>query len=369
MGKFSLTVGALVASAGAASAGAVDRGMQSTAILFEKGNYVELTFGYLSPTVEGTESPLLGGQRSGNMYGNYETGSLSVKAKINDNLDAAFIIDRPYGAKTDYPTGTNYIAAGTTAGLSSTSYTALLKYRFASNISVLGGLRYQTLAADAFVPFLAPPGVPIPYKVVGERDEAWGYVLGVAWEKPEIAARVSLTYNSAIDYELPTTESSVFGTTTSTTETSTPQSLNLEFQSGIAPNTLLFGGIRWVEWSEFTISPPAYAALAGGTSLVFYNDDVVTYTLGLGYKFNENWSGAVTYAHDTAIGGYTLNLGPVDGYDSIALAATYTQGNVKVTGAIRYFALGDAVTQIGSFENNFEGNDAIGVGLRIGYTF
>jgi hypothetical protein len=32
-----------------------------------------------------------------------------------------------------------------------------------------------------------------------------------------------------------------------------------------------------------------------------------------------------------------LNLGPVDGYDSIALAASYTNGQVEVTAAIRYF--------------------------------
>ncbi len=371
MGKLIWTAGALIASTSAAMAGAIDRSMQSTAVIFENGNYVELTFGFLSPNVEGTEVPALGGQSSGNMYGDYTTGSLSVKTQLREGLDAAFIIDRPYGANTDYPVGTGYIAAGTTANLESTSYTALLNYTFPSNVSVLGGIRYQTLSADAFIPFLKPPGSTKPYEVTGEQDGGWGYVLGVAWEKPEIAARVSLTYNSAIDYELPTTESSVFGTKTSTSDTSTPQSVNLEFQTGVAANTLLFGGIRWVDWTGFEIAPPSYAALAGNTALVYYNDDVMTYTLGLGYKFSETWSGAVTYVHDTPIGGYTLNLGPVDGYDSIAVAASYTQGAMKITGAIRYFALGDAETVVGPFKPaaTFDGNDAIGVGIRIGYTF
>ncbi len=365
-------VGAIAVTTGAASAGAIDRSTQSISMIFETGNYVELTFGYLTPDVSGTEVPALGGQSSDNMYGDYSTGSLSFKTAINENVDIGFIIDKPFGADTSYPLGTGYFAQGTTADLDTTAYTALLKYRFQNNFSLIGGIRYQTLAADAFIPFLTPaPGFSAPYRVVGSEDGGWGYVLGAAWEKPEIAARVSLTYNSAIDYELPTTETSVFGSVDSTTKTSTPQSVNFEFQTGIAKDTLLFGGIRWVEWSDFVVSPPSYAALAGGQDLIFYEGDVATYTLGIGYRFNEVWSGAVTYVHDDPIGGYSLNLGPVDGYDSIALAASYTNGAIKVTGVVRYFALGDTQTRLGALApaTNFEDNDAIGVGLRIGYSF
>jgi long-chain fatty acid transport protein len=259
-----LTLGALVGSTGLAAAGAIDRGTQSTAVIFETGNHVELTFGYLSPSVTGTEvtipgSPTFNGSSSGEMYRNYITGSLSIKTQIQDGLDAAFIIDRPFGADTSYPLGTGYVAAGTTASLESTSYTALLKYRFANQVSLLGGIRYQTLSAKSFIPFITSGPSFAPYSVVGEQDDGFGYVLGVAWEKPEIAARVSLTYNSAIDFDLPTTETSFLGgPVSSTSQTKTPQSVNLEFQTGIAPNMLLFGGVRWVDWEQFRISPPVY---------------------------------------------------------------------------------------------------------------
>ena len=103
---------ALAASTGLAAAGAIDRANQSTAVIFEPGSYVELSFGHLSPSVEGTEVPGLGGQSSGDMYRDYNTGSLSVKTQIREGLDAAFIIDRPYGADTAYPLGTGYFAQG-----------------------------------------------------------------------------------------------------------------------------------------------------------------------------------------------------------------------------------------------------------------
>ncbi|PZR00953.1 MAG: hypothetical protein DI533_03160 [Cereibacter sphaeroides] len=370
MRKTICAIGVLAASSSVASAGAIDRSSQSTAVMFEPGGYVELTYGFLSPNVEGQEPAALGGQKSGEMYNDYRTGSFSIKTELQPGFDLGFIIDKPYGADTAYPLGTGYIAAGTTASLDSTSYTALLRYRFPSNVSVLGGIRYQTLSADAFIPFLTPrPGVTPPYSVVGDEDGAFGYVLGVAWEKPEIAARVSLTYNSKIDYDLDTVETSVFGTVNSKTAVNTPQSVNLEFQSGVAANTLVFGSIRWVEWSDFVIAPPSYSRLSGGVPLVYYNDDTWTYTLGVGYQFNETWSGAISYSHDTSIGGYMLNLGPVDGYDSIGLAVSYTRGQMKFTGAVRYYALGDTQTQIGPYTNTFDGNDAIGIGFRVGYTF
>ena len=67
--------------------------------------------------------------------------------------------------------------------------------------------------------------------------------------------RVALTYNSAISYELPTTETSVLGTVNSTTDTETPQSVNFEFQTGVAADTLLFGGVRWVDWTAVRGEP------------------------------------------------------------------------------------------------------------------
>jgi long-subunit fatty acid transport protein len=372
MTRIIAAVGVLAASTGLAAAGAIDRTNQSTAVIFEPGSYVELSFGHLSPKVEGVAVPGLGGKSSGDMYRDYNTGSLSVKTQIRDGLDAAFIIDKPYGADTAYPLGTGYFAQGTTASLDSTAFTALLRYRFPSNVSLVGGIRYQTLSAEAFIPFLTN-ATRVPYSVNGSEEGAWGYVLGIAWEKPEIKARVSLTYNSAIDYSLPTAETSFLSAnpTASTTNTETPQSVNLELQSGVARNTLLYGSIRWVDWSEFKVSPPVYATLTSGGSLVFYNGDVTTYSIGAAYKFNDSWTGTVTYAYDTPIGGYSLNLGPVDGYNSIGLAAIYTYDSLKITAGVRYLALGDTQTQIKGFAPaaNFDGNSAVAFGLRVGYSF
>lgn len=347
-----------------AMAGGVDRSPQSAFLLYEGKNYAEFTLGNLNPDVSGVASPLLGGKSSGEVLTNYTLVNSGVNWVINDNLNLAFIIDKPFGANVDYPLGTGYFAQGTLAELDTVSYTALARYKFASQFSIFGGLRYQTLKANATIPFVKNYAIDAP------EEGAWGYVLGIGWEKPEIAAKVALTYNSAIDYDLTTNESSALGTLSSTAPVKTPQSVNLEFQTGIATNTLLFGSVRWVDWEQFGIDPAMYGAMTG-QPLVSYNGPTTTYTIGLGYKFNDKWSGAISYAYDTPLDGYTSNLNPVNGYNSIGAAATYTWNQLKITAAIRYYDVGDAETAAGKVApaGIFTGNSAIGAAVRIGYYF
>ena len=350
MKQFLMASVAVVAGATGAFAGGVERSAQSVAILFEQGRYVELNFGHFSPDVSGRSA---GGVASGDMSSSYNSFSLGYKMDVGEKMDFALIIDQPIGADVAYPTGTGYTLAGSTAELSSSAITGLLRYKFENNVSVYGGLRYQTVKGVVALPFLG-------YTLTTNNDSELGYVVGVAWEKPEIAARVALTYNSAIKHSLESIEG---GVPTAGFDTEVPQSVNLEFQTGIAKDTLLFGSIRWQEWSAFRIDPPGYLP---PTPLVSYASDRVTYNLGVGRRFNETWSGAVTLGYEKADGEITGNLGPTDGFASIGLAATYTMDNMKITGGVRYVDIGDATTSIGA---NFEDNSGVGIGLRVGYTF
>ncbi len=369
MKKVLTAAAALAVGATGAYAGGIERTNQSVGVLFEEGNYAEFSFASVSPDVSGIDTASVGpgspGDSSGNMAENYTKFGAAVKMQINDQFSAALIFDQPYGANVDYgDADATYFANGASATLESSAITALLKYTLPSNASVYGGLRYQTLSAVASVPFVGS------YSVDGEKDAGVGYVIGAAYEKPEIALRVALTYNSSIKHELATAESSALPVDqTSTTEINTPQSVNLEVQSGIAANTLLFGSVRWVEWSAFDISPPDYFTLTGD-SLVSYVDDRFTYTLGLGRKFSDTWSGAVTVTYEETLGSQSSNLGPTDGILSLGLGGAYTRDNMKISGGISYSWIGDTFTgpEATPFAN-FEDNTAFGVGIKVGFTY
>ena len=171
-----------------------------------------------------------------------------------------------------------------------------------------------------------------------------------------------------MEHSLDTTETVGAATASSVTDITTPDSLHLEFQTGVAADTLLFGGVRWVDWSEFTIDPQEYSnnVPLGSPPLVFYLDDRITYTLGVGRRLSEMWSVAASVSYEEHTGSVTGNLGPTDGLLSVTLGGSYTKDNMRITGGISYVDIGDATTYVGA---QFNGNSAVGVGLKVGYTF
>ncbi len=371
--KHQLTaLGVLALTTTAAFSGGIDRSGQSILAIFEKGNYAELSFGHVTPDVSGVGAGTAPnpaqptpGQSSGNMAEAYNQMGLAVKTDLNDSLSFALIMDQPFGANVSYPAGSTYYARGSTATLKTTALTGVLKYTLPSNVSVYGGLRYETMSAEASIPFVAS------YTVESDTSSGVGYLVGVAYEKPEIALRVALTYNSKITHDFNTVESSLLTgglPVTGTTSVDAPQSVNLEFQSGVAKDTLVFGSIRWVDWSSFVIDPTNYPP---ASALVSYDSDTITYSIGVGRRLNENWAVAASVGYEAPTGGFSSNLGPTDGKTSITLGATYTKDNMKITGGVSYVSIGDAQTTLaaGLPAANFEGNHAVGVGIKVGFTF
>ena len=372
-----IAMAALLGSASTLHAGGIDRSGQSITALFESGRYAEFSLGSVSPNTSGVGAGPLSqvtptpGANSGNMTENFFTFGAAYKADINDQLSYAIIYDQPFGADVEYPTGTGYFAAGSKAELNSHALTGLLRYKMPNNFSVHGGIRVQTIEASATL----PRSDGSMYSVDGERETGVGYVAGIAYEKPEIALRVSLTYNSKIKYDSDTTESvNGFTISTAPTHIETPQSVNLEFQTGIMADTLLFGGVRWVDWSSFEISPAAYSSpppTGNGAPLLSYENDVYTYSLGIGRRLSDTWSVAAVVGYEKSNGGFSSNLGPTDGNKSLGLAATYTRDSMEITTGIRYINIGDAETTLDGTNTAavFEDNDAVAIGVKVGFTF
>ena len=96
-------------------------------------------------------------------------------------------------------------------------------------------------------------------------DTAYGWMAGVAYSKPEIALKAALTYRSEIKHDtrmaehLPLAAAASGGKIaideTSNITVETPRSVNLDFQTGLNPTTLLTAKLRWVPWSDFAIVP------------------------------------------------------------------------------------------------------------------
>ena len=374
---------ALLMTASPIVAGGIERAPQSLSVLFEEGNYAELSFGGADPTVEGTDSL---GFDTGDVAQGYGFVGLAYKHQFTENLSAAFIIEQPFGADILYPTATeggSVLLGGTRATVDSTTFTALGRYRFDNNFGIHGGIRGSK--ANGLVTLNGAAYGPVAgYNV--DLDDSWGvgYVVGASYEMPEIAARVSLTYNSAIDHDFDTTETGpsidpdgpgpipalplLAGTSTTTVKT--PQSVTLEGQTGIAADTLLFGSIRWVKWSEFRVDPENFETVTGGGLVDLENS--TTYQIGIGRKFTDNWSGSASFTYEPEGDDLVSPLAPTNGRKSVTLAAIYTMDNIKITTGINYSRLGNTKPETGTPDTeraSMEDNDLWGIGVRIGYSF
>lgn len=385
---------ASVVGAGAAGAQGLDRSGQNINVIFEEGDYAELSFSYAAPDVDGQDLAIFGGRESGDVAGNFFNGALAYKQQVTDAFSFALIADQPYGANIDYAAAgatTGSIAlGGTEAVLDSSSLTALGRYEFGNGFSVHGGPRVQQFNARIRLEGAAY-GALSGYEADLDADTGFGWQAGVAYERPDIALRVALTYFSEIDHDVDTVESipaavlaglGAAGVTlpplfTSETEVTTPEAINLDFQTGIAPDTLLFGGIRYAKFSEVIVSPTAFDLavdpLAPNTTIVGI-DDVTTYRLGVGRRFNDQFSGLISIAYtDRGDDDLVSPLAPTDGSIGLTIGGAYNVNDqVTISGGLNYTRVGDARPETGTPDvarANFEDNDVLGVGIRVGYRF
>jgi long-chain fatty acid transport protein len=344
------TTAILAVGASTAYAGALDRGKLPISPLFEKGTYVEVGTALVMPSVDGTTAR---GANITNVYENYTQSELSFKTDINDNLAIAVSYFQPIGTDLRYPTIPSLLS-GTIASLDTSAISAILKYRFDNNFSIYGGAKYETIKADLALG---------PFSYSFSRDYDLAPIAGIAYEKPDIALRVSFTYIGKTEYMLDTRLAG-FGTV-APSATGVPESFALNFQTGIAKNTLLFGEIRHSNWSDVDIIIPTLPAPIGPNLSNF--DDITSYDLGVGYKFTDEFSMFTSLNYERRIDGITGNLAPIDGRQGITVGGSFTNGKAKFTGGVRYTSLGDVTTT--NFFNSFTDNSSLSFGFKVGYTF
>ena len=343
-----------ILTAGMTQAGGFDRTGQDTSIMLKEGSLVEITSVSVNPKITGTYA---NGTSTGEVAPSYSFVNLAFRTDISDNMAIAIIQDEPFGADVSWTLGS---LNGTKAKVKASATTILTSYDL-DNVTVYGGLKNQSLEATAAIPLASS------YTITSTADSSLGYVFGAAIENPEIAMKLSLTYHSKINHDIAVVEK--FGATTkpsSILKTSTPESFNLDFQTGIAENTLLFGSVRQVKWTQMSLCPTQYKAVAG--CLKEFKSNATSYTLGVGRKFSDNWSGAVTYGKESAGNNKPSALSPTNGYNKMGFGVTYTGEQAIITLGMQKINNGDvAITT--PVAASMTGNTSIVTAVKIGYKF
>ncbi|KAB0654039.1 transporter [Acinetobacter bohemicus] len=360
-------------------AAGLDRSGQSISAFLQPGNYAEAGFTIIDPTIEGKDLPPRGSNKSvSDMGEDYYFPTAAVKVQATDQISLGLLYDQPFGADSQYSTDAGAFGdgkQGTGVEVKTNNITALIGYQPTENWNVYAGPVYQTVKAKVSLRGAAYGGPTAVggYDIALKEDDAYGWLAGFAYSIPEIALKAAVTYRSEIKHEVETFETFGLGKLifpSSTTEVTTPQSVNLDLQSGIAKNTLAFANIRWVHWSQFAVTPNVLKEKSKN-NLIDYSDDQWSATVGLGHKFNAKWSGTAAVGWDSGAGNPVTTLGPIEGYWSVGLGGQYSPAeNYFIAAGVRYLWLGDAQAQTGgTVVGSFEDNTAIAYGMKIGYRF
>lgn len=284
----------------------------------------------------------------------------------------------------------------------------VLGYQPTQNWNIYAGPVYQTVKGNVSLrgqAYSLYNGYDANIKETG----GVGWLAGFAYQIPEIALKASLTYRSEIDHKVNINENLAIQSvidanpalltglgvsadklaainSNGKTTITTPQSVNLDFQTGIMANTVAFANVRWVNWKDFSIRPYKFGKVSeavgpligrsNGFNLVEYSKDQWSANVGVGRKLNEQWAGNVSVGWDSGAGNPVTTLGPTEGYWNVGLGVQYSPPpNYFIAGGVKYFWLGDAKAQTGAqagssdYVAEFSDNHAIAYGMKIGYKF
>jgi len=338
---------------------ALERSGQPINILFEPGRQLEFSHNRILPNASGRDTT---GGSTGNVTGNYNLNRFAIKTDIGPSRSVALQLDQPWGANLKYDDASETYG-GTEANASSQALTLLLHQSINAQWGLFSGLRLQkvegdlTLEGDLF-------GFLAGYRVENKPDEALGYVAGVSYQQPALGMLFSLAYFSEIKHKLEANES--ITTSPTTTKLVTPQAINIDFRTGISPTTLLYAAIRWVQWSEFVFDPEALPV-----EVANFEDNSVTYTLGVGKRLSPAWAGLLIYKHELTRDSVNSLFSPVNGYKLLSSSLIYTFDNkAKLTVGVSYSELGDSSADLAAGERiDFTGNDSLAYGIKVNLPF
>lgn len=324
-----LAAAGLVVVQSPAFAGGLERGGYNIDLLFDPSSVAaEATATFVAPDrklknvidnppgVPASGGNLNGLPNSASGSENYWVPRIGIKAGI-ENADCMFDYSEPWGAHKS--PGRNWAGANEDieTKVESKNYALTCSYRFdvgPGQLRVIGGAFYQEVfgfqerLVQDFSPAVAPTGV-------GRLDlegDGWGWRAGLAYEIPEYAFRASLVYNSEVKLKDITGVldlSQVGGPVLDVRGAQAmPDVLELKVQSGIAPGWLAFGSVKWTDWDQLQKVNFCGVAVPVCTSLDLGYRDGWTIMGGIGHKFSEEWSGAVTVTWDRGTSqGYGTN--------------------------------------------------------------
>jgi long-chain fatty acid transport protein len=381
------TLGALALSTTAAHSGGWETGKLDTSFLYEDGNYVELSYGNLNYSVNGTTQadvthPMAKDQTRTSFSAKFQLGDFDIG--LTSFGSGAIQMDGQNPATTQTDTNHLYysnpayypllVSVVPSADVKLDTQAIMGRYSLNDNWSATVGLRQAKLKASTVTTLAAEYAIDATNKT--------GMVYGIAYEIPKYALKVEVLQSEAITMGLTGTASGVGqaigvdSTLAASSILAIPKATTIKLQTGIAEGTLLMASAHRVKWatSQIVIDVNGVAAFDTGSNF----SDTTSYSVGLGRQVSEDTAVSLTYSWEDGSGAAatspftmsngskTLSAGVKHEIDAFTVSAgvSYTKaGDVVVT-----HMTGDPAAPSG-YTASYAGNSVTAFGLKVGYNF
>ena len=402
------TLGALALSTTAAHSGGWETGRLSTAFLYQEGSYLESSFAGLNYSINGkiqddTTHKMAKDQRRMSASGKFQIGNLDIGLTLFGS--GAIQMDGQAAAADPSACGGevyNLGVAGATYDAALAAYAAdpslladlqaagagvvavqtamadvcsyvpsadvkvdtnalIARYRFNENFSVIGGVRQAKIKPSSVTTMAASYAINSTSKT--------GMVYGIAYERPDIALRLEVLRSEGIDIGLEGSATASAATPLTGTMV-VPEATTVNFQTGIAKDTLLMASAHKVGWgvSQIEVQVPAMEAL--NIASEFSNS--TSYSLGLGRKLSEQTSASLTYSWENgskSTSGSAFSMS--NGSKTLSAGVSHKINALTLSGGISYTKVGDVevTSATTGLTSSYTGNSVTAVGVKIGYNF
>ena len=337
----------------------LERANLDTSFMFSEGTVAEFGMGRVTPSLPATRAAF--GLDSDSVAKSFTVTTFSTKMDIGDGISAGiWYTNNGNGVSLDYGTLTAPVTGDTgtiAADLNMPSLAALVTYDINDNFSLIGGFKRVTVPGGASVKTFnntdndntlgADTGIG-GAEDLPDATSTWtlsdtsaaGAVYGLSYALSDIALRVTMLVESAIDLSIDTTGTG--GVAASGTSTAgVGDAVSFAFQTGIAENTLLYGNYRISKWKDNQVSVPTVAGLAQLSDF----DDGDSWSLGVARRINDSLAVSVSYFSDPGDGDDASELSPTGGNRAITAGAKVgVMDNADLTLGATWSQRGDATT-------------------------
>lgn len=391
-------------------AAALERSGQSVLPFLESQNYAEINLGSVEGNISGENANKEELAAVLNVS-DFSTGNLvedifliqgAVKVQAAPKVSVGLLFDQPFGIKLDYSYSPESILGheqleAININIKSKNMSALVGYQPTERWSIYGGVAYQNFKGNIHLfgqNFYFFNG----YRAELKEDAAVGWLTGISYQIPEIALRANLTYRSKIKHKNQAFETTdLIGNFAEKTQITTPQSVNLDLMTAVSPSNLVYGSVRWVDWSNFKIKPNGFghilqSVIAGMSALpnqqeytayiqslenfnlIDYKKDQWSAKLGIAHRISEQWIASAETVWDNGSDNPASTINPADGYTGLGSGLRYQLSTQTfISGGIYYLRFRPSKQDKDSISvssiSTLNDKEAWAYGLRIGHYF